>query len=177
MNDTTSLGIQKYAFPNGSMALHAAQGLKLEEPRENEGLHLDHIYVGLGYCSKHSPSGICTIGVHSERHRRESKQWPPTSTAFSAFHTLGHPSKKLRLKLPQLINTPCGILTLPKVPTACQNQQQATINTIGFPDQTASTLNALAGGPPPTPQGEDCLTVNVQLPASTPKDAKLPVEF
>ena len=96
--------------------------------------------------------------------------------SFSGIPYAQPPVKGLRLKPPQSISTSYGTFTLPNVATACPNQQQSTVNTIGLPDQTMTVLKGLAGSAT-SPEGEDCLTVNVQRPANTPSDAKLPVVF
>lgn len=86
------------------------------------------------------------------------------------------PTGTLRLKAPQTINVPFGVITATGTPTACPQFQTMT-NTTSLPDQT---LNLLSNSPllqVSTPSGENCLTLNVQRPANANANSKLPVVF
>lgn len=86
------------------------------------------------------------------------------------------PTGTLRLRLPQTLTAPYGVLIATAEPTACP-QFFSQINTTTLPgDAEALLLNS-----PISQQiqnaGEDCLTLNVQRPAGTTSSSKLPVVF
>lgn len=74
------------------------------------------------------------------------------------------PVDELRLRPPRSIDQPFGTLHATSIPTAC-------------PQMIVSTDGAQAAAAPP--EGEDCLTINVQRPSNIPQRGKalLPVMF
>jgi carboxylesterase type B len=76
------------------------------------------------------------------------------------------PTGTLRLKPPQQIDTSWGTLVATSSPTACPQMI--------IPPQSPSSGPA---SPTPSPQGEDCLTINVQRPSNVMHGKKLPVLF
>lgn len=86
------------------------------------------------------------------------------------------PTGSLRLKPPQPLKSSLGIFDATKNPTSCP-QFFFTTDTGEIP---ASALGVLMNSPfvqIATKQGEDCLNLNIQRPAGTTADSKLPVLF
>jgi carboxylesterase type B len=77
------------------------------------------------------------------------------------------PTGALRLKPPRPIDQPLGIFHATGTPTACPQIIASSVST-GAP--ATST-------PAPLPEGEDCLTLNIQRPSNISLEKKLPVLF
>lgn len=84
------------------------------------------------------------------------------------------PLGPLRLKPPEPLTADFGTLTATGIPTACP-QFYAEIDTGILPADVVAKLLNTPFLQKVTKAGEDCLTVNVQRPANTAADAKLPV--
>ncbi|KAF2126924.1 alpha/beta-hydrolase [Dothidotthia symphoricarpi CBS 119687] len=84
------------------------------------------------------------------------------------------PVGQLRLKPPQPLTSALGSIDGTGIPTACP-QLYFSVDESNFPGNTLGLLLNTPLFQTVTNQGEDCLTVNVQRPAGTKADAKLPV--
>lgn len=92
------------------------------------------------------------------------------------------PTGSLRLKPPRSITKTYGTFTATSVPTACPQQGGSVVPTSLLPDSVAAIVSSIpalsaATNATSTPQGEDCLTLNVQRPSSATSSSKLPVVF
>lgn len=83
------------------------------------------------------------------------------------------PTGDRRLKTARSVDSGFGTLTATTTPTACP-QLNSKLNMSLLP---AEIVKSLAGAisEPATPEGEDCLTLNVQRPSGTNHTSKLPV--
>ncbi|KAH8693411.1 lipase 4 [Phaeosphaeriaceae sp. PMI808] len=87
------------------------------------------------------------------------------------------PVGNLRLRRPQPLSKPLGTFNATTLPKAC-SQKPATGDLPileSFPKEVKEIYTSYNAPYPST--GEDCLTINVQRPANTTADAKLPVLF
>jgi carboxylesterase type B len=83
----------------------------------------------------------------------------------------------LRLKPPQPLTKPLGVVDADDLlPKACP-QFFFSVDDGGLPSDVLGTILNTPFFQTVTNAGEDCLTINVQRPAGTPADAKLPVLF
>jgi carboxylesterase type B len=86
------------------------------------------------------------------------------------------PIDQLRLKPPQILTSALGKVDGTGIPKACP-QFFFSIDERNIPTNVLGTILNLPLLQTVTNAGEDCLTINVQRPASTKADAKLPVLF
>lgn len=86
------------------------------------------------------------------------------------------PVGDLRLKPPQPITSSLGTINAVGTPNSCP-QMTSSLDTSNLPGQTLNTLLNSPLVQKVTSTGEDCLTLNVQRPANTKANAKLPVVF
>ncbi|EDU43055.1 PnbA Carboxylesterase type B [Pyrenophora tritici-repentis] len=86
------------------------------------------------------------------------------------------PVNQLRLKPPQPLTSPLGKVDGTGIPKACP-QFFFSIDQANIPTNVLGTILNLPLFQTVTNAGEDCLTINVQRPAGTKADAKLPVLF
>ncbi len=87
------------------------------------------------------------------------------------------PVGNLRLRPPQPLNASFGPFYATGIPVACPvlNQAQNPWAFAGWQIYEVAEVSSLF--PQPYYTGEDCLTLNVQRPADTKPDSKLPVLF
>jgi acetylcholinesterase len=84
------------------------------------------------------------------------------------------PVGNLRLRLPQPLSPyTAGIYNATAFGLSCPQQAVAPAIPSGLPEETLEALALEAGTPPPN--GEDCLTINVFVPANARCGAMLPV--
>ncbi|KAJ8490001.1 hypothetical protein ONZ51_g2565 [Trametes cubensis] len=96
-------------------------------------------------------------------------------TQFLGIPFAEPPVGKLRLQLPQPISSYKGVINATTFGNQCIQQ---TIITPTFPSnvpEEASTFVSAMAIPPDVPQSEDCLNINVIVPAGTKPGDKLPV--
>ncbi|KAK5705934.1 hypothetical protein LTR17_021225 [Elasticomyces elasticus] len=86
------------------------------------------------------------------------------------------PIGDLRLRAPRSINTSFGTISDNPLPRACP-QFYTSVNSGLLPVDTISVLSNTPFAQAITFAGEDCLTINVQRPATTVATSKLPVVF
>ena len=86
------------------------------------------------------------------------------------------PVGKLRLKPPQPLTSDLGRINAAGIPRACP-QFFFSVDDNNIPTDALGTVLNLPIFQRITNAGEDCLTINVQRPAGTTPDAKLPVLF
>ncbi|KAJ5602261.1 hypothetical protein N7510_011795, partial [Penicillium lagena] len=84
------------------------------------------------------------------------------------------PVGDLRLRPPQTFNKHFGVLKVQDLATGCVSMDMSPVNTTGLPEPAVGViefvLNSATG-----PSSENCLTINVQRPSGTERNAKLPV--
>jgi carboxylesterase type B len=102
-----------------------------------------------------------------------------SSAGVDVFHGIPFaqpPTGTLRLKPPQPLETPLGVVTATGIPRACP-QFIIDVNPSNFP---ADILGDILDNPlvqNVTDEGEDCLTLNVIRPTGTDASSNLPVLF
>ncbi|KAI0699605.1 carotenoid ester lipase precursor [Cerioporus squamosus] len=97
------------------------------------------------------------------------------TTSFLGIPFAQTPVGKLRLQLPQAINRYTGVINATTFGNQCIQQ---TIKLPTIPSNLPPAISEFIGPmaiPPDVPQSEDCLNINVIVPAGTRPDAKLPV--
>ncbi|EIW58851.1 carotenoid ester lipase precursor [Trametes versicolor FP-101664 SS1] len=98
-------------------------------------------------------------------------------TQFLGIPFAEPPVGKLRLQLPQPIRRYSGVVNATTFGNQCLQQTMPPAvfpNTTVLPPEIAPFVAAM-GVPPPVPQSEDCLNLNVIVPAGTKPGDKLPV--
>ncbi|CAI6332262.1 unnamed protein product [Periconia digitata] len=96
--------------------------------------------------------------------------------SFNGIPFAQPPTGSLRLKPPQPLTSALGNVDGTKIPKACP-QFFFSIDGSNFPTNVLGQILNLPILQVATNAGEDCLTINVQRPAGTKPDAKLPVLF
>lgn len=96
--------------------------------------------------------------------------------SFNGIPFAQPPTGSLRLKPPQPITSSVGNVDGTQIPKACP-QFFFSLDPANFPTNVLGTILNTPLFQAATNAGEDCLTINVQRPAGTKADAKLPVLF
>jgi carboxylesterase type B len=96
--------------------------------------------------------------------------------SFNGIPFAQPPVGQLRLKPPQPLTSPIGKIDASGIPKACP-QFFFSVDDGSIPSDALGTILNTPLFQTVTNAGEDCLTINVQRPEGTAKDAKLPVLF